>query len=125
MSSGTNAGSNANAPRNEPGVKPKHSVPSNLERSCIMKKSLSIALAILLGGSTSVALAQSPQTSFAATIATMQSLSSRATAYQLSKPVFSKTPDDPTTGLSISEMQARSSEAPAWQLDHGKVTLDS
>ena len=46
--------------------------PSNSNKSCIMNKSLNVALAILFGGTASLAVAQSPKESFADTFATMQ-----------------------------------------------------
>jgi len=106
-----------------------------------MKKSVSVVLAILLAGSTSLAVAQTSAATvanassgtdwtamkkrFADQIATFQNLSdSRSPAWSLSKPTFSNTPTDPTAGLNEREMQALSSESPMWRPDHGKVEVD-
>jgi hypothetical protein len=67
---------------------------SNFNRNRIMNKSLNVALAILFGGTASLALAQSAKESFADTFATMQALSSNSSAWQREKPVFSK-PNNP------------------------------
>src|SRR5216110_3473370 len=98
--------------------------PSNSNRSCIMNKSLNVALAIFLGGTASLAIAQSPKESFADTFANMQSLSSNSSEWQREKPVFSKAPRETSTGLSIREMQALSSDSPVWLIDQGKVEFD-
>ena len=98
--------------------------PSNFDRSCIMNKSLNVALAILLGGIASLAIAQSPRESFADTFANMQSLSSNSSNWQQDKPVFSKAPRQPGAAYSTHEMQALSSDSPVWQIDQGKVEFD-
>ena len=98
--------------------------PSNFNRSCIMNKSLNIALAIFLGGTASLAIAQSPKESFADTFANMQSLSSNSSNWQRDKPVFSKAPGEARAGFSIRDMQALSSDSPVWQIDQGKVEID-
>ena len=98
--------------------------PSNFDRSCIMNKSLNVALAILLGGTASLAVAQSPKESFADTFATMQSLSSNSSNWQQDKPVFSKAPRERSAGYSLRDMQALSSDSPVWQIDQGKVQFD-
>ncbi|HEY3180183.1 MAG TPA: hypothetical protein VGL25_15040 [Casimicrobiaceae bacterium] len=98
--------------------------PSNSNKHCIMNKSRNVALAIVLGGTASLALAQSPKESFADTFARMQSLSSNSSNWQRDKPVISNVPKDPIAGLSIREMQALSSDSPGWQIDQGKVEFD-
>ena len=89
-----------------------------------MNKSLNVALAILFGGTASLALAQSPKEAFADTFANMQSLSSNSSNWQRDKPVFSKAPKEASAGFSIREMQALSSDSPVWQIDQGKVEFD-
>ena len=89
-----------------------------------MNKSLNVALAFLLGGAASLAFAQSTKESFADTFATMQALSSNSSNFQRDKPDFSNTPRKPSVGFSIREMQALSSDSPAWQIDQGKVEFD-
>ena len=89
-----------------------------------MNKSLNVALAILFGGTASLALAQSPKESFVDTFAAMQSLSSNSSNWQQDKPVFSKAPRERGAGYSLREMQALSSDSPVWQIDHGKVEVD-
>ena len=98
--------------------------PSSFDRSCIMNKSLNVALAIFFGGTASLAVAQSPKESFADTFATMQSLSSNSTNWQREKPVFSKAPTELSAGFSLREMQALSSDSPGWQIVQGKVEFD-
>jgi len=98
--------------------------PSKFDRNRNMNKSLNVVLAILFGGTASLAIAQSPKESFADTFATMQSLSSNSTNWQREKPVFSKAPTELSAGFSLREMQALSSDSPVWQIDHGKVQLD-
>jgi hypothetical protein len=98
--------------------------PSNFDRSRIMNKSLNVALAILLGGTASLAVAQSPKESFADTFATMQGLSSNSSNWQGDKPVFSKAPRQRSAGFSLRETQALSSDSPVWQIDQGKVQFD-
>ena len=98
--------------------------PSNSNKSCIMNKSLNVALAILFGGTASLAVAQSPKESFADTFATMQSLSSNSSNWQRDKPVLSKAPKEASAGFSLREMQALSSDSPVWQIDQGKVQFD-
>jgi hypothetical protein len=102
----------------------RHLNPSNFGRSRIMHRSLNVALAILLGGTASLAVAQSPKESFADTFATMQSLSSNSSNWQQDKPVFSKVPTERSAGYSIRDMQALSSDSPVWQIDQGKVQFD-
>src|SRR6266550_3885042 len=97
---------------------------SNFDRNCIMKKSLNVALAILLGGTASLAVAQSPKESFADMFASMQAASSNSSNWQRDKPVFSKAPREPSAGFSIREMQALASDSPGWQIDQGKVEFD-
>jgi hypothetical protein len=89
-----------------------------------MNKSLNVALAVLLGGTTSLAVAQSPKESFADTFATMQGLSSNSSNWQQDKPVFSKAPRERSAGYSLRDMQALSSDSPGWQIDQGKVQFD-
>src|SRR2546427_9307550 len=93
--------------------------PSNFNRSCIMNKSLTVALAIFFGGTATLAIAQSPKESFADTFANMQSLSSNSSNWQRDKPVFSNAPKEASAGFSIREMQALSSDSPIWQIDQG------
>jgi hypothetical protein len=117
------------------------SQPGFSRKEQMMKKSVSVVLAILLAGSTSLAVAQTSAAAvanvssgtdwtavkkrFADQIATFQSLSdSRSPAWSLSKPTFSNTPTDPTAGLNERQMQALSSESPMWQSDLGKVEVD-
>ena len=97
---------------------------SNFNRSRIMNKSLSVALAILVGGTASLAIAQSPKESFADTFAAMQELSSNSSNWQRDKPFFSKTPRERSAGYSIRDMQALSSDSPGWQIDQGRVEFD-
>jgi hypothetical protein len=89
-----------------------------------MNKSLNVALAILFGGTASLAVAQSPKESFADTFAAMQAASSNSSNWQRDKPVFSKAPREPSAGYSNREMQALSSDSPVWQIDQGKVEFD-
>jgi hypothetical protein len=89
-----------------------------------MNKSLNVALAILLGGTASLAVAQSPKESFADTFATMQGLSSNSSNWQQDKPVFNKSPRERSAGYSLRDMQALSSDSPVWQIDQGKVQFD-
>jgi hypothetical protein len=106
-----------------------------------MKKSvISVLLAVLLAGSTSLAVAQTSaaavsvssskdwsavKKNFADQIASFQNISDgQAPAWSLSKPTFSNVPTDPTAGLNERQMQALSSESPMWQPDHGKVEVD-
>ena len=89
-----------------------------------MNKSLNVALAGLLGGTASLAVAQSPKESFADMFASMQAASSNSSNWQRDKPVFSKAPREPSAGFSIREMQALSSDSPGWQIDQGKVEFD-
>src|SRR5437762_1656507 len=98
--------------------------PSNFNRSCIMNKSLNVALAIFLGGTAPLAIAQSPKESFADAFAHMQSLSSNSSNWQGDKPVFSNARREASAGLSIREMQALSSDSPVWQIEQGKVEFD-
>ena len=98
--------------------------PSNFATSRIMNKSLNVVLAIVLGGTASFAVAQSPKETFADTFATMQSLSSNSSNWQQDKPVFSKSPRERSAGYSIRDMQALSSDSPVWQIDQGKVEFD-
>ena len=102
----------------------RNTTPSNLDRNRIMNKSLNIALAILFGGTASLAIAESPKESFADTFANMQSLSSNSSNWQRDKPVFIKAPRERSAGYSIREMQALSSDSPVWQIDQGKVEFD-
>ena len=102
----------------------RKSSPSNFDRSRIMNKSLNVALAILLGGTASLAVAQSPKESFADMFAAMQAASSNSSNWQQDKPVFSKTPRQLGAGYSTREMQALSSDSPVWQTDQGKVEFD-
>ncbi len=97
---------------------------SNFDRSCIRNKSLNVALAILLGGTASLAVAQSPKESFADMFATMQAESSNSSNWQRDKPVFSKAPRELAAGYSTRDMQALSSDSPVWQIDQGKVEFD-
>lgn len=89
-----------------------------------MNKSLNVALAILFGGTASLALAQSPKESFADKFATMQSLSSNSSNWQRDKPIYSSVPMQSNVGFSLREMQALSSDSPVWQTDQGKVGFD-
>ena len=89
-----------------------------------MNKSLNVALAILFGGTASLAVAQSPKESFADMFATMQGASSNSSNWQQDKPVFSKAPREPGAAYSIRDMQALSSDSPVWQIDQGKVEFD-
>jgi hypothetical protein len=106
----------------------------------MMKKSLSVVLAVLLAGSTSLAVAQTSaevanassskdlsavKKRFADQFASFQDISDgKAPAWSLRKPTFSNAPANPTAGLDERQMQALSSESPGWQLDHGKVEAD-
>ena len=106
-----------------------------------MKKSVSVVLAVLLAGSTSLAVAQTSAAAvanvssgtdwtavkkrFADQFASFQDISDgKAPAWSLRKPTFSNTPTDPTAGLNERQMQALSSESPMWQPDQGKVEVD-
>ena len=102
----------------------RKSSPSNFDRNCIMNKSLNVALAILFGGTASLAVAQSPKESFADMFAAMQEASSNSSNWQRDKPVFSTAPREPGAAYSIRDMQALSSDSPVWQIDQGKVEFD-
>src|SRR5437899_7617769 len=102
----------------------RNSNSSNFDRSRIMNKSFSIALAILVGGTASLAVAQSPKESFADTLAAMQELSSNSSNWQRDKPVVGKTPRERSAGYSIRDMQALSSDSPGWQINAGRVEFD-
>ena len=102
----------------------RKSSPSHFSRSRIMNKPLSVALAILLGGTASLSVAQSSKESFADSFAAMQELSSNSANWQRGKPVLSKAPREPGPGFSLRDMQALSSDSPVWQVDQGKVEFD-
>ena len=89
-----------------------------------MNKLLNVALAVLFGGTASLALAQSMKESFADTFATMQSLSSNSSNWQRDQPIFNKVPMQSSVGFSLREMQALSSDSPVWQANQGKVEFD-
>lgn len=89
-----------------------------------MNKTLNAALAILVGGTTSLAIAQSSKESFADTFASMQALSSNSSNWQQEKPAFSQIAKATGVALSSREMQALSSDSPVWQIDQGKPVLD-
>ena len=90
-----------------------------------MNKSLNVALAILFGGTASLAIAQSPKESFAESFATMQALSSNSSNWQRDKPVFTKAPRQPSAALSLRDYEALSSNSSQWQLDQGVITIDN
>jgi hypothetical protein len=89
-----------------------------------MTKPLNIALAVLIGGTVSLAQAQSPKQSFADAFADMQALSSNSSNWQRDKPVFSKAPRERVAGFSLRDMQALSSDSPVWELEQGKIEVD-
>jgi hypothetical protein len=97
---------------------------SNFDRSCITKKSLNVALAILFGGAASLSIAQPPKESFADAFATMQELSSNSSNWQRDKPVFNKAPREPSAAYSLRDYQALSSNSSQWQLDQGVIAID-
>lgn len=101
-----------------------HPTPFNFRRNRLMNKSLNVALAVLVGGTASLGVAQTPKASFADAFANMQSSSSNSSNWQRQQPVFEKTPADRNAGLSTRELQALSSDSPVWQVDYGKVELD-
>lgn len=90
-----------------------------------MTKTVKLVSAALAAGSATFALAQTPQATFADTFASMQAESSNSSQFQPDNPIVGSQPADPVAGLSISELQALSSEAPAWQTDQGTVPFDA
>jgi len=98
--------------------------PCNFNMRSVKNRSLNVALAIVLGGTASLSLAQSTKESFADTFASMQSLSSNSSNWQQAKPSFSNVPKGPQAAFSIRQMQALSSDSPVWQIDQGKVEFD-
>jgi hypothetical protein len=98
--------------------------PSTFRTTRIMNKSLTVALAFLLGGTASLVLAQPPKESFAETFARLQAESSNSAMFQQDKPDFNAAAAYPSTGLAFREAQALSSNSSMWQLDSGKVDFD-
>jgi hypothetical protein len=90
-----------------------------------MTKTVKLVSAALAAGTATFALAQTPAASFADTFASMQAESSNSSQFQPSTPVVGSQLGDPVAGLSIPELQALSSEAPAWQIDQGRIPSDA
>src|SRR5919204_5997338 len=90
-----------------------------------MNKSLKFVAVTLIAGTSTVALAQSKKEAFADTFASMQALSSNSSEFQLPARSSSREPAHAAPRVSIREMQALSSEAPAWQLDRGNIGADN
>jgi len=82
-----------------------------------MNNTTRLALAGLLLGSATLAAAQPPAETFAEQFRRWQSYCG-GQPFRLSEPKFSDKPTDPTTGLTTADMQALSSEDPAWQSNH-------
>jgi hypothetical protein len=97
---------------------------SSFNSKRIVNNSLNVAFALLLGGTASLAVAQSPKESFADLFAGMQAESSNSSHYQRDKAVLSNAPKEAVARLSTPEMQALSSDSPVWQIDHGKIEVD-
>ena len=86
-----------------------------------MNPLLKNAVASLLVGSATLAVAQSPAESFADRYRQFQALSSQGPAYHPA-PTFSTAPAVPRPRLSIAQFQALSSDAPAWQRNDTNTT---
>ena len=86
-----------------------------------MNKLLRNAVASLMLGSATLAVAQSPAESFADRYRQLQAVSSQGPAYHPA-PTFSGTPAVPRPRLSIAQYQALSSDAPAWQRNDTNTT---
>ncbi len=79
-----------------------------------MNTTTRVTLAALLLGSATLVAAQTPAQKFADQFRVWQSYANGAQPYRLTAPTFSNEPQDPTAGLTTAEMQALSSEGPAW-----------
>jgi hypothetical protein len=86
-----------------------------------MNSTTRVTLAALLLGSATLVAAQTPAQQFADQIRDWQSYLSGNPAYRLTAPELSNEPQDPTTGLTIAEMQALSSEGPEWHPEQPSV----
>ena len=89
-----------------------------------MKSIPEVIAAGLLVATATLAVAQTPAESFADRFKVMQSYSAIGPAYHPA-PTFSNRADDPTTGLTESQMQALSNEDPEWQANAAPVHSSS
>src|SRR5262249_28041233 len=87
----------------------------------LMNKLVKIGVATLVAGAGTLAAAQNSSPSFAEEFAILQSYSGTGQMYHPVPKTFDRSSDDPATPLSVSEMQALSSESSMYQPDQGNV----